>query len=221
MMKHGLFIAMAFMLVGCATGKTSYESYLQRKGVDVQMAKSIEEQDTFQHCSGYGCQTKAEVAIGAQQWAKVEHIFEREAKSAMQERKKIALAIAVFEREVGALTDTSGDAGGSFEKMGKGQLDCVDESTNTTTYLSLLKKKELLKFHDVHAPTVRLPLFNSNVGWPHQTAVISEKGAGAYYVVDSWFHDNGEPAEVLPLADWREGWHPDRFQLAMHQEPQG
>lgn len=32
---------------------------------------------------------------------------------------------------------------------------------------------------------------------------------GARYVVDSWFVDNGEPAVVLPLADWLDGEGPN------------
>lgn len=33
--------------------------------------------------------------------------------------------------------------------------------------------------------------------------------AGARYVVDSWFVDHGEPAVILPLADWMRGEGPN------------
>jgi len=32
---------------------------------------------------------------------------------------------------------------------------------------------------------------------------------GQRYVVDSWFVDNGEPAVVLPLAEWLNGGGPN------------
>ena len=32
---------------------------------------------------------------------------------------------------------------------------------------------------------------------------------GERYVVDSWFVDNGEPAVVLPLAEWLKGGGPN------------
>jgi hypothetical protein len=34
-------------------------------------------------------------------------------------------------------------------------------------------------------------------------------GAGVRYVVDSWFVDHGEPAVILPLADWLRGEGPN------------
>ncbi len=35
-----------------------------------------------------------------------------------------------------------------------------------------------------------------------------EVGSGQSYAVDSWFHDNGVPAEIVPLPDWLSGWMP-------------
>jgi hypothetical protein len=45
----------------------------------------------------------------------------------------------------------------------------------------------------------------------HWSAVIEEKRGGAVsqFVVDSWFVDNGQPAVILPLADWKKGAGPD------------
>ena len=36
-----------------------------------------------------------------------------------------------------------------------------------------------------------------------------EDRPGQRYVVDSWFVDNGEPAVVLPLAEWLKGGGPN------------
>jgi len=40
-----------------------------------------------------------------------------------------------------------------------------------------------------------------------QRAVAGE--AGARFVVDSWFVDNGKPAAILPLDEWMDGGGPD------------
>ena len=42
--------------------------------------------------------------------------------------------------------------------------------------------------------------------------MIEEKKADGEvprFVVDSWFVDNGQPAVILPLAEWKEGAGPD------------
>lgn len=46
------------------------------------------------------------------------------------------------------------------------------------------------------------------LGWPHTTAVISETVSGRRFAVDSWFHDNGQPPEIVALDIWRWGWSP-------------
>jgi hypothetical protein len=89
------------------------------------------------------------------------------------------------------------------------QHDCVDESLNTTIYLTLLEQKGLLRHHNVEDPTVRLPIIHSG-RWPHQTAVISEIETSKFYAVDSWFHDNGAKAEIVPLRKWKDGWKPKK-----------
>jgi hypothetical protein len=80
-------------------------------------------------------------------------------------------------------------------------MDCVDESTNTTTYLTMLLKDGLLKWHNVEDRATRgFFIF----GWPHTTAVIRDTVTGQLYVVDSWFLDNGQPPYIQKLEDWRD-----------------
>jgi hypothetical protein len=45
----------------------------------------------------------------------------------------------------------------------------------------------------------------------HYSAVIEElaDGEAARFVVDSWFVDNGQPAVILPLDEWKKGAGPD------------
>jgi hypothetical protein len=84
-------------------------------------------------------------------------------------------------------------------------MDCIDESTNTTTYLKIFQRADLLRWNEVVEPATRgWFLF----GWPHTTAVIRDKTTNDLYAVDSWFLDNGLPATVVPLAIWKEGFRP-------------
>ena len=40
---------------------------------------------------------------------------------------------------------------------------------------------------------------------------FNEMRSGRAYVVDSWFEDNGGPAHIRPLEEWRAGWKPPGF----------
>ena len=82
-----------------------------------------------------------------------------------------------------------------------GQLDCISESRNTTTYLRLLEAEGLLQWHTVEERQVRHPLI-FNVHW---SAVIRERTSGERFAVDSWFLDNGKPPFIQPLEDWLSG----------------
>jgi hypothetical protein len=70
-----------------------------------------------------------------------------------------------------------------------------------------LKNHNFIHFHDVLSPTGRFPVFHGG-RWPHQTAVIQEVDTKNSYAVDSWFHDNGHPPEIVPLKQWKKGWKP-------------
>ncbi|MCB1555996.1 MAG: hypothetical protein KDJ15_01650, partial [Alphaproteobacteria bacterium] len=144
------------------------------------------------------------------EWESIAALFPAQ-RDAARERSAIARAIGRFEEIVGARNGTSADKSGTFAGTGKtGQHDCIDESTNTTMYLTLLEKEGILRFHGVSGPLSRTPFTTLGQGklWPHQTAVIREIADGKSYAVDSWFHDNGHPAEIVPLATWRAGWAP-------------
>lgn len=203
-MRQAALISAALFLVSCASQQgSSVQHYLTKKGLSAQTPQS------FEHCYGYGCKNIAQVEWSNQDWRPVKKAFSPKPRTPEAERKAIKNAIAAFEQKVGAQTGTEVDEWGTFRKTGHYQHDCVDESTNTTIYLSLLEQKGLLKFHNIEPPSARFPLIHAG-RWPHQTAVISEKDTSAFYVVDSWFHDNGQPPEIVPLKQWKEGWKPNR-----------
>ena len=160
----------------------------------------------FGHCSGHGCEVVSQVTLSPEQQRAIRAELEPPPSNAADERARVARVIARFEDFAGQQTDTSGDVGGTFAGLLRsGQLDCVDETLNTQTYLTILANEGLLRWHDVGAPAGRGRFFD---GYPHLTAVIVERQSGAAHAVDSWFHANGEVAEVVTLADWLDGWQP-------------
>lgn len=207
-MIHSLFSALFFSILlfvvsGCTAGEQkSYHYYFERRSLTQDPLP-----EKFVHCHGYGCKYKTDVVLTQKEWKNIEKIFHPKSKSAEQERTRIEKSIGLFEQYIGEKAGTFGDIRGTFEKTGAYQLDCVDESTNTTVYLVLLHKKGHIHFHDIRSPSVRLPFFGGG-GWPHQTAAIHDIEADIAYAVDSWFHDNGLEAHVLPLSEWKSGWKP-------------
>lgn len=200
MRLYVLFLT-ALILVACAAHYDSLDDYF------VQRQLQQPTRDTFQSCRGYGCRFKDEVTLSKKEWASIDKIFKPKSKTPAQERKKIAKAIAAFETTVGNYTGTHEDIAGTFEKTGFYQQDCVDESTNTSIYLRVLEARGHIKHHKIEPPMVRLPIDTGR--WPHQAAVIKEIKTGEAYAVDSWFYENGAPPEIIPLAEWKQGWKPE------------
>ncbi len=153
-------------------------------------------------CHGFGCQQRTEVAITGRFARSLAAWFQPPAPDAATEREQIARAIAYLERQVGAVTGTDRDIGGNYdperEQPASSQMDCIDESHNTTRYLRLLDRLGLLRWHRPAARRYRSRFLIDG----HWTAVIEEIPNGRQWAVDAWYHDNGQPPEIQPLADW-------------------
>ena len=160
-------------------------------------------------CYGYGCIAEAEV------WFSEERLREigREMAVAVDAEKERELLGAVIGRLygwAGEQSDISNDRGGNYaDGHASGKMDCIDHSQSTTRLLKLLEARGSLRWHRVLEPEVRNWAFVFPAHW---AAVIEEKkadGEAPRFVVDSWFVDNGQPAVILPLAEWKEGAGPD------------
>lgn len=151
-------------------------------------------------CYNYGCAIMDIVDFSEDELQQISELFSM-VPDAAQERVAIAEAIGLFETFAGQQTPTWADKGGNAaDEDAPGRMDCVDESANTTTYLRLLERRGLLHFHRVLAPVSRIHW----VLYTHWSARIAEIGTGQEYAVDSWFHDNGEPAVIFKMEDWME-----------------
>lgn len=164
--------------------------------------------ESFMLCHGYSCTQKSEAGFTASEWQGVLAIFRQNpARNAEAERSKIGQAIALMEQYSGAKTGTDDDDAEAVGiKRNIKQLDCIDETVNTSMYVRFLQEAGALKFHEVAEPTHRGYLIDGK--WPHNTAVIRETDNSALFVVDSFYRKNGEEPHIMPRATWLAGWKP-------------
>lgn len=155
----------------------------------------------FTLCHGYGCSYKTITNFTDSEWRAVQKIFKKKSKTAEAERLKIAQAIALMEKQMGAAIGTDIDLPKApLTRQSVKELDCIDETVNTTKYLSFLVDDGLLKFHDVGQPVYKGYMLNGV--YPHNSASIVEIDTGDVYVIDSYIYANGYQPDVRGLDSW-------------------
>lgn len=201
--KKALPLLGALFLSACATSPASRY---------VEPARDTLSIDNVRYCSGYSCHNIHSIGLEPYEWSAIQALFEGGINDPAEERRRVSLAVGLYETFAGAKTGTTNDAPESpilFRTTG--QLDCIDEATNTSMFLHLLDKEGLIKFHTVEKPAQRGFIIGR---WFHSTAVLLEKEGGAGYAIDSWFYKTGAPAEVVPLKVWLDGWKPDKTKVS-------
>ena len=165
----------------------------------------------FTVCHGFNCVERKPVTLRDDQWRRVTALFKPRAKDARLERQQIARAVALVETFVGP---QAGIAARQWThkymlvlpNLGDlTQIDCVDASVNTWTYMTLMERAGLLQFHRVaqlsNAGSVTDPDLRN-------TAVLQQIDGG-YFAIDASLVDHGVPPLVMPLAVWMSSWPPD------------
>jgi hypothetical protein len=152
-------------------------------------------------CHGYGCSFRTKLTLGASDGARFRSIMGAGATSPAAERAAIAKAVQYFEQRsfqvIGVRDKPKADFGASHIK---GQMDCVDESTNTRALLLYLHERGLLKFHKVGRNVSRGMFFDGR--YPHFTAIVIDP-AGTKWVVDSWYKPTGGVPDIFPHEQWK------------------
>ena len=160
-------------------------------------------------CYNYGCLAQAEVVYADGQLRELGEIF-APAQDAADERAAIAVAIGRLLGWAGKQSPIFADRGGNYDDDGvNGGMDCIDHSTTTTRLLQMMAAQGWLRFHRVLEPVLR----SRFLIFAHYSALIEQTDEidaatpadERRYVVDSWFFDNGQPAVVMPLAQWQAG----------------
>lgn len=162
--------------------------------------------NTVYVCHAYGCSIQTRFRFTDDDVAALRDLMEttRKEDSAHEERRAIAYAIGWIERRIGDVLGTKDDRPG-MDFSGPGdptQQDCVDEATNTTSYLIILARNKLMRHHTVGTPFAKENLLRGIAGWPHWTAVINETTSGQKWAVDSWIFGNGENPAVVEVEKW-------------------
>lgn len=162
--------------------------------------------NTVTVCHAYGCQRQTAVSFRKPQIEEIAELMRKtkKADTPEEERRAVAYAIGWMERYVGELIGTKHDRPG-MEFNGPGdptQQDCVDEATNTTSYLLVLQHNGLLKYHTVGTPFSKGNILLGVSNWPHWTAVLIEKGNNQRWAVDSWIYANGENPAIVEAEKW-------------------
>ena len=157
--------------------------------------------DAIPVCYDFGCKTRTVVNLPLTDWKSVADWFAVAAETAEQERTQIAKAIGWMEVVIGRHTpthiDLEFDKAHDIDNRETGQLDCIDESVNTTVYLQLFETYGLLKHHIVIEEAYRKAAFDQH--WAGQVRDIK---SGKRYVVDSWFQPNGYLPVIQDGEDW-------------------
>lgn len=194
-------IAAAALLAGCThMPNTSAAMHLLSFNVPPPQANAVHV------CSAYGCQKRTKVRFSKADIGAIAAVMRKTRKdmSGAEERRAVAYAIAWFEKTVGDRIGTSVDRPG-MDFFGSGdptQFDCVDEATNTTSYLLVLQDAGLLKHHRVDAPFAKENYLRGVAGWTHWTAVLRETETNQRWAVDSWAYENGENPIVAKAEEW-------------------
>jgi hypothetical protein len=156
-------------------------------------------------CYDFTCKTREVVSLSEPQWESLIRLFRDPSATPHDERLVIQQAVARMEQLTGLHTPTHRDLARNYTGENDaladlpGQMDCVDESINTTTYLKIFEQRGLLVHHRVLERAYRRALLNQ-----HWAAQIEEIATGQRYVVDSWFFDNGQNPYVVHSDQWND-----------------
>jgi hypothetical protein len=151
-------------------------------------------------CSGFNCHFKTRLDLGATDARRFAEIMAGGRGSAQAERSAVSKAVQYYEKRAGAAIGVIDEAKSVFGASGElGQMDCIDESTNTRALLLYLERRGLLKHHSVLANVSRGLFIDGR--YPHSTAVLLDKG-GKEWAIDSWYAPMGDAPDVLPMDQW-------------------
>ena len=160
-------------------------------------------------CFNWSCSSRSTVTFSRDEMASVASFVGQCSDASLYDRVQ-RLRIAVWQMEVLAqrrIPVLANDRGiNDKDAHLEGRMDCVDNASNTTNYLHVLRELGRLSGWRIADPEVRNPV---NLRLVHWTAVAVDEASGSRWSVDSWFRPNGHLPYVMPLAEWvadKEGW---------------
>jgi hypothetical protein len=155
-------------------------------------------------CHGYGCARRKAISVDGAWLTRASAVLRAGGGSPEAERQALARVVGTYTAYVSASLGGRPDVPGSPPQLSNvhGQMDCLDETANTTSLLLVLQDNGLLAYHRVEQPESRGFFFDGR--YPHFTATIAEKRTGREWAVDPWRRAPGQRPEILPLVQWRQ-----------------
>ncbi|MCG7391992.1 hypothetical protein MHY87_03640 [Microvirga sp. ACRRW] len=154
-------------------------------------------------CHGYGCSRRQVVSVDGGWLGRARAILKGGRASAEAERQALSQVVSIYTAYLAASIGGKRDVPGSPAGMSgvHGQMDCLDETANTTSLLLVLQGQGLLAHHQVEPPESRGFFLDGR--YPHFSAVIVDE-SGTEWAVDPWRRAPGQKPEILPLVQWRQ-----------------
>lgn len=153
-------------------------------------------------CHGFDCSYKTPYAVSAEDLSRFAEIMAQGEASPEAERKAIVAANMYYEERAVLSIGVRDKAKSNIRQSRvRGQMDCIDESTNTRSMLLFLAQNGWLKHHKVEWNVSRGLLLDGR--YFHSTAVIKENATGEKWAVDSWYEATGGAPDVVPLSYWK------------------
>lgn len=141
------------------------------------------------------------LSITTEDFKKLSVPFFPDPQNSNEERRAIAQAVALFEREILPRAFITNDAGGwrgnsVFSCPQNRQQDCFNEQETLYGFLYALQQKDFLKFHTLFG------LAENNNKNHHANMILDLKTAEAW-IVDSWVNNQGEEPWIGLQSEWK------------------
>lgn len=150
-------------------------------------------------CHNFNCGFTTTMILSGEEWEQITEFFRNPPQNAGEERAKIVRALGWFEVLAGRHSPIHLDLGQNRMRDGTthGQMDCIDESLNTTTYLKALEQNGLMRFHQVMDRAYRRTAWDQ-----HWAGRVLDTTTGRTWVIDSWFQDYGMDPFLQAYEQW-------------------
>jgi hypothetical protein len=155
-------------------------------------------------CHGYGCSRRMEMVMDEGLMSRVGTALRAGRGSPEAERRAVSEVVRAYTAHLAASFGSDPDLPRSPPHLSgvAGQMDCVDETANTTSLLLVLEAQGWLVHHRVERPQSRGLFIDGR--YPHVTAIVAEKRTGREWAVDPWARAPGQRPDILPLERWRQ-----------------
>lgn len=155
-------------------------------------------------CHGYGCVRRTVLSLEGSLLHRASALLKAARGSPQAERQALGHVVQMYKANLAATFGGRPDTPRSPPSLSgvHGQMDCLDETANTTSLLLVLEQHGLLSHHRVERPQSRGFFLDGR--YPHFSAIVTEKRTGQEWAVDPWAKSPGQAPEILPLAEWRQ-----------------